>query len=320
MWVHEDPIRFEGGMEGPGPRATPSVVENQVYTLGATGLLNCLEAATGRRLWFVNIQEENGGAALTYGVCGSPLVTQDLVLVSPTGANGNALAAYDRKTGARVWQAGRAQASYSSPLLTRLVGVEQVLLHDSEGVTSYDPSQGQVLWHFPWANEKKIHASQPIPNAGAPDRVLVSTGYGKGSALFQVERKDQEGWSVQTLWTSREMRTKFTTPVIHKGHVYGLDDGILACMDLESGRRRWKEGRYGHGQVLLAGSLLLIQTERGPVVLVLPFSQSFYELGQIPALSSKTWNNPALAGRFLLLRNDREAVCYELPSAIQFGE
>jgi outer membrane protein assembly factor BamB len=284
------------------------------------GLLNCLEAATGRRLWSAAIQENKRGETLTYGVCSSPLVTQNLVLVSPTGADGISLAAYDRKTGARLWQTTRAQASYSSPLLTRLGGMEQVLLHDSEGVTSFDPAQGQVLWHFPWANEKKNHASQPIPNAGAPDRVLISTGYNKGSALFQVERKEKEGWSVHTLWTSREMRTKFTTAVIYLGHVYGLDDGILACMDLESGRRRWKDGRYGHGQVLLAGDLLLIQTEGGPVVLVKPSPQGLMELGRISALSTKTWNNPALAGRLLLLRNNREAVCFELPPAIQLGD
>lgn len=319
IWVHADPVAFPGGLGGPGPRATPTLADGRVYTVGATGLLNCLDGATGRPYWSVHILEDNHAENIAHGVCGSPLLVDDLVLVCPTGANGLSLAAYDRVTGRRIWRGGQHQASYGSPLLTELAGVRQVLLFNAAGVTSHDPASGQVLWHFPWTNVEGVNCSQPVPHAGRPDQVLVSTGYGKGAALFRVTR-EQGAWSLQPVWETRNLKTKFTTPLVHGDHAYGLDDGILACVDLVSGRRAWKEGRYQHGQVLRAGNLLLVQAEDGAVVLVEATPAGHRELGRIEALSGKTWNNPALAGRYLLVRNDREAACYEFPQGDDQGE
>lgn len=313
VWVHADAARFDSSMGGSGPRATPTIAGGRVYALGATGLLNCLDGATGRRVWVVNILEDNAAENIVHGVSASPLVVDDRVLVSPTGRNGPSLVAYHRDTGQRVWQAGQDQASYGSPLLAELAGLRQVLLATSAGVTAHDVAAGQVLWSFPWTNGEGINCSQPIPHAGGTDQVFFSTGYGKGCALFRVERSAEGAWSVHPLWNSLQMKTKFTTPVLHKGFVYGLDDGILACVDVATGKRVWKDGRYQHGQVLLAGDLLLVQAENGQVVLVEPVPDGLRELGRLPALSRKTWNNPALAGRFLLVRNDHEAAGYELP-------
>jgi outer membrane protein assembly factor BamB len=314
LWVRGDPIRFESSMGGPGPRATPAVAAGRVYAVGAAGLLNCLDAGTGRRLWAVNIQEDNQAQSpVLHGVSGSPLAVGDRVIVSPTGANGISLAAYDARTGKRLWRGGRDQSSYGSPLLAEIGGVRQVLLFNSVGVAGHELRTGSLLWTFPWTNAVGVNCSQPIPNAGGPGRVYAATGYGRGSALFQVAHSAGAGWSAGALWTKPVMRTKFTTAVLHRGHVYGLDDGILGCQDLATGRRRWKDGRYGHGQVLLAGGLLLVQAEDGTVVLVDPSPDGLRELGRVDALAGKTWNNPALAGRLLLVRNDREAACYELP-------
>jgi outer membrane protein assembly factor BamB len=314
-WVHADPARFDSGLGGPGPRATPTVAEGRVYAVGATGLLNCLDGATGRAVWSVDILKDREAENLTHGVSGSPLVTEGLVVVSPTGADGISLAAYDRASGKGVWQGGHDRASYASPLEAEWGGVRQVLLYNSAGVSGHDRGTGRVLWSFPWANREAVHCSQPIPDAGQPGRVLVSSGYGKGAALFEVGRTAEGDWSTRPLWESREMKTKFTTPVLHGGHLYGLDDGILACVDLRTGGRLWKQGRYGHGQVLLAGDLLLVQAEDGRVVLVEPSPEGLRERGRVRALAGKTWNSPALAGRFLLVRNDREAACYEVPLA-----
>jgi outer membrane protein assembly factor BamB len=311
-WIHADTTRFDSSMGGSGPRATPTIAGGRVYALGATGLLNCLDGATGRPIWAVNILNDNRAENIIHGVSASPLVVDNCVLVCPTGRNGPSLVAYHRDTGTRVWQAGQDQASYGSPLLAELAGLRQVLLATSAGVTAHDVTAGQVLWSFPWTNGEEINCSQPIPHAGGTDQVFFSTGYGKGCALFRVERSAEGAWSVHPLWDSLQMKTKFTTPVLHKGFVYGLDDGILACVDVAAGKRAWKDGRYQHGQILLAGDLLLVQAENGQVVLVEPVPDGLRELGRLPALTGKTWNNPALAGRFLLVRNDHEAACYEL--------
>jgi outer membrane protein assembly factor BamB len=313
LWCHADPQRFSSSA-GPGPRATPTVVGDRVYTVGATGLLNCLQAASGQALWSVNILADNGAENLAHGVSGSPLVVDDLVVVSPTGSNGISLAAYHKDTGRRAWQAtAAAQASYSSPLLAALAGVAQILLYDSAGVTAHDLSTGQVLWSFPWTNSDRNNCTQPIAGAGAADQVFVSTGYGKGSALFRVAHPSAGPWEPQLLWKSRALSSKFSTAVVYNDHIYGLDDGVLVCVKLATGGRCWREGRYHHGQLLLAGDLLLVQAESGEIFLIAPTPTGLRELGHFAALHEKTWNNPALAGRLLLVRNDREAACFELP-------
>jgi outer membrane protein assembly factor BamB len=312
LWRHADRQRFNC-TAGPGPRATPSVVGDRVYTVGATGLLNCLQADSGRVLWSVNMLADNQAENIDYGVSGSPLIVDDLVLVSPTGRNGISLAAYHKQTGKRAWRAAAAQAGYSSPLLATLAGVPQILLYDSAGVTAHDVAQGRALWSFPWTNSDYPNCTQPIAAAGAADQVFVSTGYGKGGALFRVTHPSAGQWEPQLLWKSRALSSKFSTAVVHKDHLYGLDNGVLVCVSLATGERRWRAGRYHHGQLLLAGNLLLVQAESGEVFLVAPTPAGLRELGHFAALEAKTWNNPALAGRFLLVRNDREAACFELP-------
>ncbi len=313
VWVHTDAARFDRTLGGPGPRATPTIADGRVYSVGGTGILNCLDGANGRALWSVDILQDNQAQNIDHGVCASPLVFEDKVIVCPTGANGISLAAYKRETGARLWRAGKDRASYGSPLLTKLAGVTQILLYTSQGVAAHDPADGRHLWDFSWTNGQRVNCSQPVPHAGAPDQVFLSTDYDKGCTLLAVERLADGTWRCRQKWQSNRMQTRFTTVVVHDGYAYGLDGGILAGLDLATGKKYRKFGRYEYGQVLLAGDLLLVQAEKGDVVLVEPSPTECREMGRIHALSGKTWNNPALAGKYLLIRNDHEAACYELP-------
>lgn len=312
-WLHADPVRFDSSLGGPGPRATPTIVGGRVYSIGATGVLNCLDGATGKAFWSVNILEGNQGQMISHGVCGSPLVIENLVIVCPTGSDKASLVAYDRESGKSIWQAGGQPASYGSPLVAELDGVKQILIHAGQGVAGHEIATGRRLWFFEWCNQEGINCSQPIANAGGPGQVFAASGYGKGAVLIRVAHRSDGEWSTEKLWDSRLMKTKFTTAVVREGHVYGLDDGILACIDIKDGKKRWKDGRYQHGQILLAGNMLLVQAEDGAVVMVEPSPGGLKELGRIPALTGKTWNNPVLAGKRLLVRNDHEAACYELP-------
>jgi outer membrane protein assembly factor BamB len=313
-WRHADRAGFVSVIAGDGPRATPTVHDGRVYTMGATGLLNCLEGATGQVLWRHDVLREHGAVNVEWGKACSPLVADDLVIVSGGGGQGPSLLAFDRITGQPRWTAGEAACaeSYSSPALAELCGVRQVLLLRDFDLAAFDPADGRQLWSHPWpaANPK---VSQPLVLAG--DRVLISTGYGNGCTLIQVVRGDDGALDARELWRSRNLKTKFTNVVVHGDHLYGLDEGILTCLALDSGERAWKAGRYGHGQILLVGDLLLVQCESGEVALVEPAPDELRELTRFAALDGKTWNNPALAGRLLLVRNDREAACYRLPVA-----
>jgi outer membrane protein assembly factor BamB len=308
-WQHADETRFSSPTAGDGPRATPAVSDGRVYSLGATGLLNCLDAETGRKQWSVDVLADNGASNLYHGLSGSPLVLGELVVVS-VGQRDHSLVAYHRDTGRRVWHAGSDPAGYGSPLACTLDGVEQIAILNRPGLSAHDPATGRQLWTFPWANDQETNCSQPAPVG--EDRLLVSTGYGKGCALVQV-RHVGGAWSAEALWTSRQLKTKFASPVVRGRFAYGLDDGVLACLDLANGSRRWKRGRYGHGQVLLVGELLLVQCEDGDVALVAADPAAHRELARVPGLAGKTWNYPALAGSLLVVRNDQEAACFDLP-------
>ncbi len=311
QWTHSDNTRF-AGLGGVGPGATPTVVGGRVYSVGGTGLVNCLDAATGKRLWQTDLLREFDAPNLEHGVCASPLVDGERVIVCPTKRGGPSLAAYNAATGRRLWSAGTHTSGYGSPLLAELGGEPQIVLFDAEGLTGHARDDGRELWHVPWSPTNGVNASQPLIGITAPDRVLVSTGYGQGCLLVCVA-KSPDGWSAEPVWPgSKHLKTKFTTAVSHGGYVYGLDDGVLACLDPTTGRRKWRDGRYGHGQVLLAGDTLMVQAESGDVVLISPSPLGLRELSRTRALHDKTWNNPALAGKFLLVRNDREAVCFDV--------
>ncbi|MFO1019990.1 MAG: PQQ-binding-like beta-propeller repeat protein [Planctomycetales bacterium] len=314
MWAQLTPAVFQSVMGGDGPRATPTIHEGRVYAVGATGKLHCLDGG-GNVIWQVDLFAETGGNGIAHGMCGSPLIVDDLVFVSVTGKAGISPVAYSKADGKRRWAAGKWPASYSSPQLAVLNNVRQILMFNSQGIEAFTPKDGKPLWSFPWTNTEKTIASQPVLIPGNDKQVLLSIGYSNGAVLLEVtpDKDPQSPWNVKELWKSKDMKTKFTTAVVYQDHLYGLDDGILACARLKDGKRQWKQGRYQHGQLLLVNDLLLIQAENGEVCLVKADPKKHQELGKIPALEGKTWNNPALAGEFLLVRNDHEAACYRLP-------
>ena len=307
-WTHRDSARYESSLAGVGPRATPTIDGDRLFTMGGTGLLNALNLATGDLLWQRNVIAENGASVPDWGVSCSPLVLDSLVIVSAGGPENASLVAYHRDTGARVWSGGSAPSGYSSPFLATLAGVDQILVFNTGSVAAHRPDTGALLWDHPWSWETQPVA-QPMPLPG--DRLLVSSGYGIGSRLFQLSANEGE-ISADARWESTRLKAKFTNPVYHDGFVYGLDDGVLVCLDPDDGERRWKKGRYGHGQIMLVENLLLIQAESGELALVEARPDEHRELSRYPALHDKTWNNPALAGPYLLVRNHKEAACFRL--------
>lgn len=309
-WIHRDQAHHEAPNTGDGPRATPTILETRVLALGATGILSCLDRATGEKVWGTNIAVDAGAEVPMHGSTGSPLVVGDKVIVSAGGPRGASLVAYDLVTGKRVWAGGSDGAGYASPQWIELAGMPQIVIVNVATVCGHDPQTGAVLWSVPWVNDQRTNCSQAAVIGS--NRVFVSCNYGKGSSLVEVAH-EADVWKAEPLWASRALQTKFCSAVVRDGFAYAMDDGILECVALADGRRRWKRGRYGHGQLMLVDDLLLIQGEDGRVVLVEASPDDHHELAAFDALNGKTWNNPALAGRQLFVRNDREACCYELP-------
>jgi len=311
IWSHTNQVRFAEPMGGDGPRATPTVADACVYALGATGILDCLAGGTGAVIWSHDILKENGLPNMPFGKSSSPLRIEDLVVVTGGMANKSTLLAYRAGNGALAWQAGDDQASFSSPSAATLCGKRQIVSINAAKVAAYDPKDGQTLWEYPWGDSKWPKCAQPVLLDG--DRILLSASFQNPTTLLRVSRDAGGKFAVNEIWKNHNLKAAYNNIVARDGFAYGLDDGILVCLDLSTGERKWKDGRYGKGQVLLAGDALLIQSESGPVALADAAPSGFHELATINALSAKTWNTPALAGRYLLVRNDREAACYEVP-------
>ncbi len=309
-WIQRYPARYENASAGNGPRSVPTLDADSCWTTGATGVLTCVARRDGRVLWQVQVLRDAGSAQPEWGYSPSPLLHEGWIVVAAGGPDGASLVAYDKRTGRRVWAGGNDPVGYSSPVRLTFDGTPQLLLFSHVGVAAHDPRTGQILWS---------HRTARIPNVTLPmaiddHHVLVSAGYGYGAELLELQRTNQGAWSVKPVWRSIRMKSKFSNLVMRDGHLYGFDDGTFACIRLSDGERVWKEGRYGHGQLLQVGAVTLVTTESGEVVLLDPTPAGPGERTRFRALEGKTWNPPALAGDLLFLRHDREAVCFRLPT------
>ena len=309
LWTSSWPAEFREFMGGDGPRATPTWFDGDVYSLGALGEFRCLEDATGRVIWRTNILQDAGAGNLQWGMSAAPLIVDDTVVVLPGGRAHASVVAYDRRTGVRLWSALDDKAAYASPMLVTLGGVRQLLVVTATRMMGLTPDRGDVLWEYPWTTQYDVNASQPL--VIGDNRVFLSTGYGTGAAVIELT-KTAGGFSVREVWRNIRMKNKFTSSVLLDGFVYGLDDAILACLDAATGDLKWKGGRYGYGQVLLADGHLIVLTEDGDLVLVRATPEKHDEIARFNALSGKTWNHPALAEGRLLIRNETQMAAFDL--------
>jgi outer membrane protein assembly factor BamB len=316
-WIYQYPALFHETLGGDGPRATPTIHGDKLISLGATGELACLELATGKRLWQVNILTQNQSANLDWGMSGSPLVLDGQVLVTPGNQKGadtsRAITTFSLADGKPGRGGGASQAGYASPVLVELAGTKQVLVFEGQGLAGYESSDGRELWRTPWKSEFDINAAQPI--VLPQDQIFITSA--AGAALVKVSQGRGGAWIAEEVWRNRKLKASYGCPIAYQGYVYGLDDGILACLDLADGSQKWKagRGRYGAGQILLCGDLLLILSEAGELALVEARPDRFSELARIQAIDGKTWNNPTLVGGRVFVRNHLEMAAYDLPLA-----
>ena len=309
VWRHRDPARFWESNGGPGPRATPTINNDRIYTFGATGILNALDADTGARLWSRNVAADAEKAVPMWGFASSPLVLNDLVIIAASGR----LAAYDAVTGKRRWLGPARPGSYSSPHLFTADGVQQILLLSAAGVTSVSPADGALLWEQEWDGGGTTIVQPALTGDGdLLINAIAATG-GLGVRRLSVTH-GSNGWNVTERWTSTGLKPYFNDFVVHKGHAFGFDGNILSCIDLSDGHRKWKGGRYGNGQLVLLADedLLLVLSEEGELALVQATPDQFMEVARFKAIEGKTWNHPVLVRDTLLVRNGEEMAAFKL--------
>ncbi len=331
VWSHAIVGRHDTALGGVGPRATPTIYNGYVYALGATGVLRCLNES-GELVWSDDLRKRYGvtsqedEANVMFGRSASPLIVDACVVVAGGGPQGRAknLVAFDCLTGELKWESecklptGEAdQIAYASPTLATLAGQRQILIVNESTASGHNAQTGELLWSHSWPGRSNGAASvsQAVPIEN--NRVLLTKGYSGGAELIELSASagsEGESLSVKSIWkVARVLQTKFSNVVVHHGHAYGLSEGILECVDIATGRRRWKNGRYGHGQVLGVNELLFILSEDGELHLLEMNPEKATHLSSIPMLPGKSWNNLCLVNKRLLARNAEHAVCYELP-------
>ncbi|TWT48880.1 outer membrane protein assembly factor BamB family protein [Botrimarina hoheduenensis] len=345
VWSHADDLRYEpeagqGEMGQVGPRATPTIVGQRVYTQGAAGLVNCLDGRTGQRLWSLDTASHFGADVAVWGKSGSPLhvpaagAIPELVIINVGAPEKQENPTYDASlvaleagSGTEVWRSGTKQTSYASPQLVMLHG-ESVVLHLCDDLLmAHAVADGTVLFTYPWPgmSDNMPSCSQPISVGN--NRLLLSKGYGHGASLIEVQR-DADAWTAKPLWSPAVLpvlQTKYSNLVVRDGYAYGLNGDHLQCVEIESGKRVWRKRRkpsFGFGQILLTRQHLLIMSEAGEVIVADASPDQYREIAAFAALSADDvcWNNPVLIGDLLLVRNSVEAAAYRLPLATEEEE
>lgn len=310
LWTTKWQALFHETMGGEGPRATPAWDNDRLYVLGATGHFVSLNAENGELIWEKNIVDDNGAQNIMWGIAASPLVAGDLVITVPGGGNNNMIVAYNKLTGEKKWSALNDTIKYSSPFIANILGEQQIVYTSQERVVGLSPSDGALLWEYRYerggAIDHKI--GQPIVIDG--DKIFASSGYGYGCDLFQLSK---EGDKITTakLWKNRNMKNRFSSPIYWDGHIYGLDESIFCCLDMD-GNLKWKGGRYGYGQVIMADGHFIVLTERGEVVLLNASPEKHEEISSQSVIKGKTWNFPAASDGYLLVRNANEMACLRI--------
>jgi outer membrane protein assembly factor BamB len=309
VWRHRDPVRFWESNGGAGPRATPTFSNGRVYTFGATGVLNALDAGNGAVIWSHDVAKDAGKQVPMWGFASSPLVINDLVVVAASGK----LAAYDIATGKQRWLGPASASSYSSPHQVTIDGVEQILLLTASGALSVSPVDGTLLWEQAFGGEGSTIVQPALLEGGDVLVNSIAATGGLGIRRLAISH-GAGGWTATERWTSTGLKPYFNDFVVHRGHAYGFDGSILSCIDLNDGKRVWKGGRYGGGQLMLLPDqdLLLVVSEDGELALVSATPDQFKELARVPGIEGKTWNHPVLVGDVLLVRNGEEMAAFKL--------
>ncbi len=315
LWVHQDEARHYESQGGAGPRGTPTFANGRVFTLGATGILNCLDAVTGEPKWQHNIREDSDAKEPMWGFSCSPLVVGDLVVVYAGGGDNEpkkhrkGMLAYRTDTSKVAWAAEAGKQGYSSPQLLTFDGQSQIVMFDDKGLIAVEPETGHELWRF----ESPTQSWRVVqPHAiGKSDVVFGSEDLG----LIRLEVKhDGQKWTAEKKWASTKMYPAYSDFVVLEDSLYGFDREIFCCIDLETGKRRWREGRFGHGQAILLadGRQILVLAEDGQAVLIAADPAGLMELGRFQALEGKTWNHPVIAHGRLFVRNDHDMACFDV--------
>ncbi|MCG8608703.1 PQQ-like beta-propeller repeat protein [bacterium] len=296
---------------GNGPRSTPTVDNNVVFVVGAKAKLYAVNAKTGKQIWGHDLVSSYDAKIPTWGVATSPLVYENLLVVDVGGKNGNGLVAFNKSTGKVEWKSKTSMPGYSAPIAVRVGGVDQILAFTGTALLSVSPATGARYWNYSWRTNYDVNAATPV--FIAPDRVFISSGYGKGAAVLKINTDDGSA-TVDEVWKSRVMRNHFGSSILLDGHLYGFDESTLKSVDVNTQETKWAKRGLGKGSLIFADDHLIVLSDKGKLVLAEATPKDYVEKASAQVLKGRCWTVPTLAGGKLYVRNQKEMACYDISS------
>jgi outer membrane protein assembly factor BamB len=309
VWEYLNGRRYEND-RGDGPRSTPTVDGDRLYVFGGSGDLTCLDAASGKRIWTVNVVQKFRGGNPYWGYSESPLVVGDRILVNAGGRNAS-IVAVSKADGATLWQQHNDGAGYSSPMLMRTGSLSQVIFFTESRTLAVDPRDGRLLWSYNKAANGTANIATPIVHG---TRVFVSSDYGTGAALLDVRAAGNIATANEVYFT-RDMRNHHSSSVLIGEHVYGFSSSILTALKFDTGAMAWRDRSVGKGSLIFADNRLYLYSENGVVGLAEASPAAYRELGRftIPQQSGlSTWSHPMIAGGLLVIRDQDAVFAYDV--------
>ena len=327
VWRFRSDSNYHESQGGNGPRATPTIDGELLFTVTAQGKLYALNTENGEKVWSHDLQEEFGSKIPRWGGCTSPLVEGDLLLVEVGGKDGESIVAFDKTNGDVVWSSHTDILGYSSPIAVTIGGIRQLIVFTGTQLVSVSPENGNLYWTYPWQTEYDVNAATPV--FIAPDKIFISSGYGKGAAVVRVRvmmsaesttgegeggmsHRDRVEMTVEEIWKNQDMKNHFATSVLHDDYLYGFDNAILKCIDANTGMEKWKTRGFGKGTLMLADEHLIILSDRGKLGLAEATPSAYNEVASAEVLSGLCWTVPTLANGRLYARNENEMVCLDM--------
>ncbi len=305
---YEAPFTNEYVLEqGPGPRAMPLVVGNQVYAVGATGKLHCLAKQTGKAIWAHDLVREFNGTVRVRGYSCNPISYKNTVIMMVGGA-GHAIVAFNQKDGAIAWKKQDFDNSYSSPLLINVDGQDQLVAFMYGEIVGVDPNNGELLWNYPHPTESGVNVSMPV--WGEDNLLFCSSGYDGGSRVLKLTRSGNKT-VVEQVWANRLMRVHFGNAIRIGDCVYASSGDFgpapFTAIDVKTGQVKWRNRGVSRASALLAEGRFILLDEDGNLALAAVSEEGLKIISKVELLSSYAWTPPTLAGSTLYVR-DRKAI------------
>ena len=325
IWRFRSDDNYHEGQGGNGPRATPTIDGDLLFTVSAHGKLYALNTENGQKVWSHDLQRKFGSKMPRWGFSTSPLVEGELLIVEVGGKSKKSIVAFNKNSGDVLWSSHKDKLGYSSPIAVTVKGIRQIICFTGTKLVSVSPTDGTIYWTYPWKTGYDVNAATPvfIP----PDKVFISSGYDKGAAVVQMRvfvspdddraatdqiRENQGTVRIKEIWKNRKMKNQFASSVLHENYLYGFDNSILKCIEADTGEEQWKTRGFGKGTVILADGHLIILSDKGKLGLAEATPAGYIEKASAKVLSGLCWTAPTLADGKLYMRNETEMVCLDM--------